>query len=385
MAKYLIILLFLQFTFPPIYGYENGQDTFAAVQDCEQITKVALEQLVDIFRKNDFERLEPVLNTIQSTCGENEFTQRLRILRALIEKKTTGDIIANYLSKDYQEILVMRWDYSVEEKHAEIYRENRSDFDFVPLRHTIDSLTKTKALALLNSPSYNLTEQEEKIALLFSDHIDAFYERHGNVASRQPSETRPTDERSDKYRHGVSVYAGAEFPLTGSDPAFKTSPTFGVFFSSRLSNPFLFEAGLKARINTSRRELEYLLYNEVEVIKSTASLGIGGTVGYKVFDNEKFILAPKAGLFWEMATTGLSEVSESYYDDGYSYYETESVRYFYVNTMRTTLALAAMRHLSGKTYIGLEAAYHYVPYNWDNNLLTSVQPNYGSLQLFFRF
>src|SRR5690606_1531899 len=80
MAKYLIILLFLQFTFPPIYGYENGQDTFAAVQDCEQITKVALEQLVDIFRKNDFERLEPVLNTIQSTCGENEFTQRLRIL-----------------------------------------------------------------------------------------------------------------------------------------------------------------------------------------------------------------------------------------------------------------------------------------------------------------
>lgn len=389
MAKILTFLLFIQFASLPIDGYGKEQRNISMKwQDCEQITKVALEQLVDIFRKNDFERLEPVLNTIQSTCGENEFTQRLRILRALIEKKTTGDIIANYLSKDYQEVLVMRWDYSVEEKHAEIYRENRSDFDFVPLRHAIDSLTKTKALALLNSPSYNLTEQEEKIALLLADHIDEFYQVHDG-ATRQPSGNNTPKPTSDKYygknRHGVSVYAGAEFPLTGSAPVFTTSPAVGVLFSSRLSNPFLFEAGLKVRINSNDREVEYRLYDEIEVIRSMASLGIGGTVGYKVFDNDKFIIAPKVGLFWEMATTGLSEVNEGYYDDGYDYYETRSVRHFYINTMRSSLALSAMRHLSGKTYIGLEAAYHYVPYNWDSNLLTSVQPNYGSLQLFFRF
>src|SRR5690606_41687326 len=62
---------------------------------------------------------------LQSTCGENEFTQRLRILRLLIEKKTTGEIITDYLAKNYQEILVMRWDYSVEEKYAQIYQSNR--------------------------------------------------------------------------------------------------------------------------------------------------------------------------------------------------------------------------------------------------------------------
>lgn len=386
MAKFLTFLLFIQLASFPIYSYGEEHNTFTKWQDCEQVTKVALEKLVNIFRKNDFEGLETVLNTIQSTCGENEFTQRLRILRLLIEKKTTGDIIADYLTKNYQEILVMRWDYSVEEKYAQIYQNNKADFNFVPLRHPIDSLIKVKSIALLNSPSYNLTEQEEKIALLFSDHIDEFYQVHQKTASTPSNKIVAQSVYADKHRHGVSVYAGAEFPLTGSDPVFKTSPTVGVFFSSRLSNPILFEAGLKVRINTSSdREVEYRLYDEVEVIKSTASLGIGGTIGYKIFDNDKFIIAPKAGLFWEMATTGLSEVSESYYDDGYGYYETESVRYFYINTMRSTLALSTMRHLSGKTYVGLEAAYHFVPYNWDNNLLTSVQPNYGSLQLFFRF
>ncbi|RZF59655.1 hypothetical protein [Sphingobacterium corticibacterium] len=387
MAKFLTFLLFIQLASLPMHSYGEEYRVSRRWQDCEQVTKVALDKLVDILRKNDFEQLETVLNTIQSVCGENEFTQRLRILRALVEKKTTGDIIADYLAKNYQEILVMRWDYSVEEKYVEIYQNNKADFDFVPLRHPIDPLIKKKALALLNSPSYNLTEQEEKIALLFADDIDAFYELHGGISpSVVPSEDKPIAGSPDKYRHGVSIYAGAEIPLTGSNPVFKTSPTLGVLFSSRLSNPFLFEAGLKVRINTSHdREVEYRLYDDVEIIRSTASLGIGGTVGYKIFDNDKFIIAPKAGLFWELATTGLSEVNESYYDDGYDYYETQNVRYFYINTMRSTLALSVMRHLSGKTYVGLEAAYHHVPYNWDSNLLTSVQPNYGSLQLFFRF
>ncbi|MBD1420323.1 hypothetical protein [Sphingobacterium chuzhouense] len=389
MAKILTVLLFLQVISLSNYSYGKEQyHIYTKWQDCEQVTKVALEKLVDIFRKNDFESLEPVLNTIQSTCGENEFTQRLRILRLLVEKKTTGDIIADYLSKNYQEVLVMRWDYSVEEKYAQIYQNNKTDFDFVPLRHSIDSLIKIKAIALLNSPSYNLTEQEEKITLLFADHIDEFYQVHSGTTPQTSSKSKSkstSDSYYGKYRHGVNVYAGAEFPLTGSDPVFKTSTTLGVFFSSRLANPVLFEAGVKVRINSNDKEVEYRLYDEVEVIRSMASLGVGGTVAYKIFDNDKFIIAPKAGLFWEMATTGLSEVNEGYYDDGYDYYETRSVRHFYINTMRSSLALSAMRHLSGKTYIGLEAAYHFVPYNWDSNLLTSIQPNYGSLQLFFRF
>jgi len=386
MAKILSLLLLIQLAVSPIYTQGQTADTPVNTPHCEQVTHVALEKLLVIFQKNNFEQLESVLNTIQSSCGENEFTQRLRILRALIEKKATGDLVADYLAKNYQDILIMRWDYSIEEKHRQIYLENKADFDFVPLKHPIDSLTKIKALALLNSPSYSLTEQEENITLLFADLIEEFQQAHHPTPTKKQSDKSASGTGSSaRYRSGVNVYAGAEFPLTGTDPIFKTSPTLGVSFSSRLSRPVLFEIGAKVRINTNDKEFEYELNNEIEIVRSTASLSLGGAVGYKIFDNDKIIIAPKAGLFLEMATTGLSEVRETYYDDGYDYYESEYLRYYHVNTMRATLGISAMRRLSDKTYIGLETAYHFIPYNWDGSLLTSIQPNYGSLQLFLRF
>src|SRR5690606_10585260 len=158
MARFLTFLLVLQaFTFP-LYSEAKATKNW---QDCEQITKIALEKLIPILQKNDFTNLESTLATIQGTCGENEFTQRMRILRALIEKKSTGALIADYLAKNYHEVLVMRWDYALEQEYRSIYQNNKADFNYIPLRHPIDSLVKLKATALLNSTSYNLTEQEE--------------------------------------------------------------------------------------------------------------------------------------------------------------------------------------------------------------------------------
>lgn len=176
MAKIWTFLLFVLFCSLPAYSDEKPPYTAPNEQSCEQVMDKALKKLVVILRQNQFEQLESVLHIIQSNCGENEFVQRLRILRALIEKKTTGDVIASYLAKGYPETLIMRSDYSIEEKHVQIYLDNKDDFDFVPLRHPIDTLIRLKASALLNSPSYNLTKQEEKIVLLFADYIDEFYE-----------------------------------------------------------------------------------------------------------------------------------------------------------------------------------------------------------------
>ncbi|MFD1768551.1 hypothetical protein [Sphingobacterium suaedae] len=388
----LVLLILLRFS------VSVKAETERPLQDCEQITKVALEKLVPVFNKNDFDNLESILGTIQSACGESEFTQRMRILRALIEKKTTGDLIADYLSKNYHEMLIMRWDYSIEKEYRRIYQNNKADFNYIPLKHPIDSLVKLKATALLNSPSYNLTEQEQDIAFLFADHIDEFYQSYKDTGSNKQAEPTPVEpagfqrpaQDRHKDRHGVSIYAGLEIPVTGSDPLFKSNPTFGVMFSSKLSVPILFELGAKVRINANDRAFEYLLYDEIETVNSSASFSIGGTFGYKAFDNEKFIIYPKVGLFWESTSTGLSEVTDGYYDGGGYYYDdyngsTSTIKYNNVNTMRTTLAVSIMRHITKKKYVGLEIAYQYIPYNWDDHLLTSIQPNYGSAQLFFRF
>ncbi|WP_437920935.1 hypothetical protein [Sphingobacterium sp. LRF_L2] len=388
MARFFTFVLLLQLSLTPFFlKAETPEEKW---QDCEQITKIALEKLTPIVEKNNYENLESVLNTIQSTCGENEFTQRLRILRTLIEKKTSGALIADYLAKNYQEILVMRWDYSAEKEYKRIYQNNKADFNFIPLNHPIDSLVKLKAEALLNSTSFVLTEQEREIALLFADHLDEFYQTFEETPAQQPA-TSPKERQHHGYkdRTGFSLYAGAEFPITGSDPLFKTNPTFGFYVSSKLSSLFLFEVGAKVRVNSNDRSFDYLLYDEVEHVNSSISFSLGGNIGAKAFDNDKFLIYPKVGLYWESTSTGLSEVT-SYYDDGYYYDDynngsTSTVKYHNVNTMRTTLGISVMRHLAKKNYIGLEAAYHYIPYNWDDNLITSIQPNYASLQLFFRF
>ncbi|GHE23741.1 hypothetical protein [Sphingobacterium griseoflavum] len=379
MAKFFTFLLSLSFFAHPIYLQANTEDN---LQNCEQITAIALEKLVPALQQNNYQQLESILGTIQSACGENEFTQRMRIIQALIERKTTGALIADYLSKNYHEILTMRWDYTVEKEHRRIYQENKADFNYVPLNHPIDSLIKLKANALLNSPSYNLTEQEEDIALLFADHLDEFYQSYEDTAPI-PSATETARYREDsKLRSGMIISAGAEFPITGSDPLFKTNPTFGLFYSSSMASLILFEGGIKIRINSNDRSFDYMLYDEIEHVNSSASFSIGGNVGVKLFDNDKYIIAPKVGLYYDVTNTGLSEVD--YFDNEYGE-STSSVRYHNIHTMRTTLALSLMRHIVGKKYIGLEAAYHYVPYDWERNLLTTIQPNYASLQLFFRF
>ncbi len=382
MAKILTFLFLPLFFFQSIYVQANTNKE--SLQDCEKIVAVALDKLVPALQKNDYQNLEGILATIQSACGENEFTQRMRIIQALIERKSSGALIVDYLSKNYHEVLTMRWDYAVEKAYQRIYLENKAEFNYIPLNHPIDSLIKLKANALLNSPSFNLTEQEEDIALLFADRLDEFYQSFEDTQpAPQPTATeKARSQQNAKHRSGVIVSAGAEFPITGSDPLFKTNTTVGLLYSSGLSSPVFFEGGIKIRINSNDRSFDYLLYEEVEHVNSSASFSIGGNVGVKLFDNDKFIIAPKAGLYYDITNTGLSEVN--YFDDEYGE-STRSVQYHNVYTMRASLALNLMRHIIGKKYIGIEAAYHYIPYNWDNNLLTSIQPNYASLQLFFRF
>ncbi|NGM62456.1 hypothetical protein G5B30_11085 [Sphingobacterium sp. SGG-5] len=380
MTKILTFFLFIQFAFLPIYTQAKVEGVTVEMQDCEQVTHMALQKLVPAFQKNDLESVESILNTIQSTCGESEFTVRIRILCAVIEHKLTEKMIDEYIIKGYKGKLERRWKYSMQEKYAQIYQDDKAIFDFVPLKHPIDLLAKAKAVALLNTESYILTEQEESIMHLFAN------QESQKAVLQPPARKAVRSAYINKQRGGVSIYAGAELPWTGIYPLFKTSPTLGMFFSTKLSNPVLVELGFKLRFNTPQNEdLEYLSHDEIEIAHADFSMGVGGTVGLKAFDNNKIIISPKLGLFWEQSDTGLGELVTTYYEDGDESYEEESVDPYNINTMRTTIALAVMRHLVGRTYIGLEGAYHFVPYNWDKHLVTRVQPHYGSLQLFFRF
>ena len=62
-------------------------------ENCERYTVETLPLLTQALNNNDFDKIDPLLNSIQASCGINEFVQRLRILMQIIEKKNSTAVI----------------------------------------------------------------------------------------------------------------------------------------------------------------------------------------------------------------------------------------------------------------------------------------------------
>ncbi|TJZ60679.1 hypothetical protein FAZ15_11875 [Sphingobacterium olei] len=371
-AKILVALVFL---------LSFSKYTYAQ-SSCEEITTASLQRLTPLLEKNDFSQIESIISTLESVCGQGEFTLRLQLIRQLILKEDTQKEISSYLDNHYDEILAHRYDNAADKNYRNIYTKDKAKFHFIPLNHPVDSLIRLKATALLNSPSYTLTEREEAISLLFADDIDAFYTQLNRQPKRKPVAQIYYELESNKQRTGFAIYAGA-FGTVGKNSTFATSPSFGASVMSPLANQFVFELAIKFRLNTNDNYFEFNDNGVIKDINSSSSFFFGGTAGYKALDNGPWIILPKVGAGFGFINTGLSETT-FYNGDYYEENGSSGIQYNNANTFHTFIGVALMRHVKGRKFIGVEAGYHYIPYNWDKDLITSIQPRYWSLELFLK-
>lgn len=365
-----------------ISGVTRAQQTVSTPTSCITTAQSALDKLVPALVKNDFDAIRDIVNVWERDCGKTEFLERIRILQLLISKSPYQTELDYYYNQKYDQQLIKRWNNADKKNYKEIYSKQPSLFDYVPLRHQADSLLKLKAKALLYSDSYQLADKDRKLIALFADDFNEI------AAQQAESNQAKNDKRSYtedyKDRVGYTIYAGVYGPLGGTNTTFGYNPVFGLTVMSSLRKNFIFEGGIKVRINSSDRDFQYLLYNETMDVNSAASFSVGGNVGYKALDRGKFMLIPKLGIGWEVISTGLSE---TVYNDNYvdEYGDGSSTRFHNVNTLHLGASLAGMYRVSRKNYIGLEIGYHYTPYQWDSNLITDIYNHYGSVELFFRF
>ncbi len=349
----------------------------ANAQRCEPLMHESLSKLVPLLEKNDFANSTQVIESMIAACGTNEFNQRLKITLALISNNNTPSQITQYFNDGLDQKLIKRWNSTDKKNFQDLFKKQPQEYDFVPLRHPIDSLLKLKAQALLSSASYDWSPQERKLIALFADDFDEI------AALSTPSEDQ-IDIEHYKRKTGILAYVGGYGPLGGRNTTFGYNPTLGITIMSSLNRNFIFEGGIKVRINSSDKNFDYQLYDEVVSVNSSASIFVGGNVGYKVYDRGKYIIIPKLVIGWDMITTGLSETvyNDNYYDE---YGDGSSTKFHNVNTLHLGASLATMYRVSKRNYIGLELGYHHTPYQWDNNLVTNIYQHYGSLELFFRF
>ncbi|MFZ4863621.1 hypothetical protein ACL9RF_15710 [Sphingobacterium sp. Mn56C] len=348
---------------------------------CERITKASIQQLPEILIDNDFNQINSIANTLMATCENSELALRLQILTQLIQKQPTGSTIRRYIEGQYDAILITRLDDAVKKDAEKLYNANPEKYQFIPLNNPIDSLIRIKARALLQSDRYALTKEEQAISYLFADYIEEYWHEMGRKENRKPT-VRNTQEQ-DYWVSNISgaIYAGYFFPFT-SNIYQKPAPVFGLGISTPMSRSFIFEFQAKMRINTGNEPIQVYHEKEIRTIKSSTSTSFGVQVGYKAMDQNNWILMPKLGVALGLIHTNLK--SNEFYVDEYGY-QYQSVRYNNVNTLHSTFGLTLLHRIGRKNYIGLEANYHHIPYNWDKDLITPIKSNFGSLELSFRF
>ncbi len=372
MRKTLLAVSFLSIWIS-LFGQPNSSST--EIPDCEGLTIKTINRLTEDFKNASLDSFDLVINEWVKQCGVSECTQRLIILKNIMENKPSLESIQTYYENSLQFSFTYRIESSRKINYGYIYSDSKAYFGYVPLRHPIDSIVMEKSRSLLEKNT--LTPDERLICILFSGDIEGLEKE---IKKREYNQTFTKQHLLSNYRNNsnrwlaFTLYSGIFRPISTND-VFSLSPMLGLTFSSPLKYKILVDLGIKIRFNTNDDSFNYYALGDTNYVNSDVSIFFGGIIGYKVYENEKLLLVPKFGIGLESVDTGISEKKNN----------SEEKTYHDVKTIHLSLGISAMTPVFRKSYLGFGVNYHYCPYQLDQNLLTTFDNNLISAELFWRF
>lgn len=357
------------------FSYAFTQNT------CESLMNASLQKLPNILVKNEFSQLQTIISTLKSSCEKNELALRMEIIQQLIQKENTHTSITQYLDGKYDQLLVQRFDDAASKNANKLYKQNPKKYQYFPLNHLVDSLLKVKAIALLQSENYMLNDKEIAVVYLFADYIDDFYKELDRKPAQRPVIDKIREREELKNTPTIGISLGVFSPL-GKNPIYGNAPTFGLSVMGPLNNSIIPELSYKLRIHNDAAPFDMKYKDEVREVAPNSSHFLNVGIGYKVYDSGRLIILPKVNTGVGFIWTGLSE---SYYEEDEYGNEEKNISFKNINTWHNSAGIAGMLHIKRKTYIGIEANYHIIPYVWDKKLVSDIPSHYGSLEIFIRF
>ena len=352
-----------------------GQNNRNEIPDCEVLTLNVVNQLSEKLEKNQLDSFDIIINNWIKACSTSECTQRLIILKNIMDNEKSINSIRTYFEHDFHYLFKNRIKDSKRIDYGYIYYANKAYYGYVPLRHSIDSIVQKISLDLLKKE--RLTSDERLICIMFSGDTERFEKE---IKSHKYKESFIKQYLFDNHRDNLNrwlsytIYSGVFRPISTND-VFTYSPMIGLTFSSPISNKLIVELGMKVRININDDSFNYYALGDTNYVNSDYSIFFGGLVSYKMYESEKLILLPKFGIGLESVDTGISEKKD---------YSNDKV-YYNVNTVHLSLGLSAMTPIFQKSYLGFGINYHYCPYQLDDNLYTDFDSNLISAEVFWRF
>lgn len=376
--------LFVSLLFFSLLGWSQN-DSIATIinkqrliTNCELITLNSVDFIAAKMKDSNYQAVDRVVKKWITVCGSSEVSKRIEIINAIARQKSTEKLIQDYIDYNYEYNFIKRIEASKEVNFGYIYTNNMYYFDYVPLRHLIDSVLSKKSFELLKKTTLN--QDEELLCLLFSGQIDLYKTKlkKTNLESLIKKETirkrKQIRSRYLDYYGGIYFYSGMYVPL-GKKKVFTNDMMFGFGYRVTLfENQFLVELTGRVRINNNDEDFNYVAFDEINTVNAESSTYLGGFVGYKIYDAKKIIIYPKIGIGLDSVDTGLVK-KHKHTDD----------EYLDVEVVHLSTGFSLMTPIFNSTYLGVELTYHYTPYQLDKNLLTEFHTNAFSAELFVRF
>lgn len=371
----LLFILIASFLFGQDNNVKKQLTAKREIIDCELITLNAIDLLSEQLLSNNRDTFKLIVNEWTKSCGESECAQRLLIIDAIRNNEPSLELIQNYLNNGYHYNWTSRLYNSKKSNYAYIYSNKALYYEFVPLRHRIDSVCISLSKKILEQDS--LTSDEKLICIKFSGEME---ESNKEINKKEYNDSYIKQyvikENFQYYNSGIgySFYTGIYRPI-GTNNIFNNSPILGFTFSSPLAYKFIVELGVKFRININDNDFLFYAFGDTNTVNSDVGVFFGGYFGYKIYEKDKIIILPKFGIGVESVSTGLSKKENN----------SEETNYYNVETVHLSLGVSVMRQIFKRNYIGLEITYHYCPYQTVKSLYTEFNNNSLSAEVSFRF
>lgn len=365
-------ILFLLIT--SIYGQSsvkyNRQDTLR----CDSSAILFANKLSAEINSGDFLNANKTIGKWSEICFLSEIVERADIILKINSGFKTDAQIMNYFNSDLHFVYKYRMEFTENEDYWYYFEDYRTYLNYIPLRHSLDTSLRKLSMELLKKN--NLTSDEILILKLFTGNKNKF-QRESKKKIHKNSFIQEFNNKDKRYlsreNFGVVAYAGMYAPFT--EIPIGNNPYVGLSLASPLKYTIQGELFMKFRINSNDQNFIYRAFGTDNSVNSSFAFNMGINLGVRLYENDKFTIIPKLGLGYESLNTGLSEFDE----------DTQETIFYNLATLHTSASVSILRPIFRRNHIGFEISYHYCPYGWDEDLVSKLENNAYSLEVFFRF
>lgn len=350
------------------------EDSLRAIR----VTKQVQDLLIPQFIEHNFENFFPVIDLWIDSCGYHEATLRTIIIEELLQKQNMELAAQDYFNEGYYETFRNRVIDSQEFNYHDFYLDNVVYYGYLPIKSSLDTLLKNRALLLKDSTFSSL--DEKLIINLFTEDLDSFEleaikkeYKNSFIGKYMLKEYRKERDQFPAFILGT----GFHFPI-GPFKTLGLSQNLTLGYSTPLYSDWVFDFIGNLRFTYRPKSYNFYAMDSVHNIKARTVFNFTASVGYKIVDfyiknKTRIMILPKVGVGWDYLFTQIvEEISE------------EEVRGYAPLTLSTSIGFTTLVSVAKTSYIGLGFYYHFIPYNWDKSVKTKFDKNYMSVDLFWR-